>query len=618
VTDRRHLVLCNGAPRSALRGRRGNVDVLELDYMRDDRVRLALSDFAHASYHIPNRCLDLIEIAAYVLAADRLIHRGPNDSLEFSSWGRNIHFHIRVRDTRFWKRTETQQRLAAVLEFLSGDTEVRFTFLPGQDTAPTGIFDTPGFQYQSGDNYRVTLFSGGLDSLTGAIDSLLTTTQKLCLVSHRSGLPSTAKTQDALLRRLKSQFPDRVLHYKVASHLSGGRAPNESQRTRSFLYASIAFSLAHALGQNRAYFYENGVTSVNLPRRQDLLNARASRTTHPRSLYLMSQFLSCIAESEFSLENPYRWSTKADVLAVLKERGLQELVPSAVSCSRTAFASGAATHCGHCLQCVDRRFASFGAGIGNVDHSGLYTLDFITHSIQEPEARTVILDYVRLGLDCESLTVDGFLRKWLAEITDCLTPGESQSETIERLHSMFQRFGRQTVAALKAMRNEFDDPRAKIAENSLLALIQEREYLKDDTERLAVRISEDLRSSVPRVFRRVAPKNENDLNDKIDGLLQTRRPDYEREFPACVFALSRIIPDHMLASKRLLIETKYVRKGSVLSRVSDEVAADITKHPSSAFSLFIIYDPASLIFDRDRFAEDFKFRKPNCRIEIIS
>ena len=182
-------------------------------------------------------------------------------------------------------------------------------------------------------------------------------------------------TQARLIGALKQQFPGRVKDYRFGTGLTNKRAVSETQRTRTFLYGSIAFALATALGQRAVTFYENGITSLNFPRRQDLLNARASRTTHPRTMFLLSEFLSHVAGTQIALSNVYRWKTKTDVLEVLKTNEAVDLIPSTVTCSRTTMTRGDHTHCGGCLQCIDRRFSANAAGLSDVDHSGLYTLD---------------------------------------------------------------------------------------------------------------------------------------------------------------------------------------------------------------------------------------------------
>src|SRR5208337_2682312 len=99
--------------------------------------------------------------------------------------------------------------------------------------------------------------------------------------------------------------------------------------TRSFLYMSTAFALAYALKIRRITAYENGITAINFMRRGDLYNARASRTTHPKTVWLMQRFLSEFLQEEFQIETPYLWKTKTDVMKVLADRKPTDLITSA-------------------------------------------------------------------------------------------------------------------------------------------------------------------------------------------------------------------------------------------------------------------------------------------------
>lgn len=105
------------------------------------------------------------------------------------------------------------------------------------------------------------------------------------------------------------------------------------------------------------------------------------------------------------------------------------------------------------------------------------------------------------------------------------------------------------------------------------------------------------------------PVNENDFNDKIQGLLQADADEYRREFPATQFALARVVPDHEFQNYHVLIEAKYVRQGTALSKVTDQISADIVKYPADAYVVFAIYDPDRTIKDDLRFAGDIESRR---------
>lgn len=610
--SRPRIVFCNRAPRSTIRRRMGDPEPLVLDYGDNHRIRLHLPDFVRSVGTIPPRVLDLMELAGYLFAMDRLTTRGQPDALTFDSWSRSFHVAMKVRDAKFWGNEATKQKLNDLLLFMTGDREYRFNFQPGHTTDRAHLFDSEEFQATPELSHHVMLFSGGLDSLAGAIDRLNNSNDIVCLVSHRSGQPSTATTQTRLVDALTQRFPDRVKSYRFGTGLTNKRAVSETQRTRTFLYGSIAFALATALGQKEVTFYENGITSLNFPRRQDLLNARASRTTHPRTMFLLSEFLSHVADSPIAVSNAYRWKTKADVLGVLKTYRAEDLIPSAVTCSRTTMTRGDRTHCGGCFQCVDRRFSASAVGLTDVDHAGLYTIDMLSQNIDNGQVKTVILDYIRLGLGFYADTQDSFCDSWLTEISDALSPHDNEDSFVDAMYQLINRFGKQTVAALEAFARSADITKMPVP-GSLLHIIQQQEYLKSEPERFAEKVAAKLQRAVPAMFAVNRPINENDFNDKVQGLLQADAAEYRREYPATQFALARVVPDHEFQNYQVLIEAKYIRKGTALSKVTDQIAADIVKYPNDAYIVFAIYDPDRVIRDDVRFAGDIQSCR-NCKV----
>jgi hypothetical protein len=70
--------------------------VTSLNYLPDDPNRLVtlrLPNFVDQFYHLPNRILDLLELAAYVFAADRATFRGAKDAVEYHAWPRTMFRH---------------------------------------------------------------------------------------------------------------------------------------------------------------------------------------------------------------------------------------------------------------------------------------------------------------------------------------------------------------------------------------------------------------------------------------------------------------------------------------------------------------------------------------------
>ena len=614
------LVLCNRASvpdeNSSDRG------AIVLDYM--DRagdlanVKIGLPNFVRDVYHLPDRTLDLLELAAYVYCADRMRSRGSKNAVEYHAWARSFHFVVKVRDYDFWRRSDVSAYLSQALQFMTGDREYRFSFQPGHSTPRTGLFDDEQFRIDNSQDLDVALFSGGLDSLAGVLNHLETTGEQVCLVSHQSQ-PGTVRTQRQLVAALKDHYPGRVFHYKFECHLRGIRAVEETQRSRAFLYTSIAFAIAQAYGQDGFSVYENGITGINFPRRADLAESRASRTTHPRTIYHLKQLFSLLGGCEMQIHLPFLWTTKTDTLALLRSGQHPELIPSSVSCSKTFQNLGQATHCGGCSQCVDRRFAAYASKADDIDDSGIYANDIISTSISDREVKTTVVDYVRQAKDFSRWNEDHFLMELAAELSDVveyLPDGRSEFERLELVRDLCKRHGDQVALAMKRMRDSHDDLYSVIPRDSLLGLISDREYMKDPVSLLVDRLCELLNPAIGRMFGANPLKGETDLNTKIGTLLNSHEIDLRREHPAVSFAGGHTVPDHGGDDADILIEAKYVRGATSPSKVSDGIAADITKYPQDRHILFVVYDPDRIIKDDQLFKSDFESRG-RCTVLVV-
>lgn len=619
-SDTPALVLCNGASppdeSSSVHG------AIVLDYLEREgtlaNVKLGLPNSVRDVYHLPDRTLDLLELASYVYCADRKKSRGPKDAVEYHAWARSLHFVVKVRDYTFWRRNDVSACLSQALQFMTGDQEYRFSFQPGHSTGRTSLFDDEQFRMENSQDPNVALFSGGIDSLAGVVNHLDSTSEPVCLVSHQSQ-SGTVRTQRQLVESLQSHYPGRVFHYKFECHLKGVRAAEETQRTRAFLYTSIAFAIAQAFDQNGFSVYENGITGINFPRRADLAEARASRTTHPRTMHHLKELFSLIAERKMHIHLPFLWKTKTDTLALLRDGAHPELIPSSVSCSKTFQNLGQATHCGGCSQCVDRRFAAYASKADDIDDAGIYANDIISGSITDREVKTTVVDYVRQAKDFSTWNEDHFVMELAAELSDVvdyLPDAGGEFERLGLIRDLCRRHGEQVALAMRRMRDSHDDLYSALPRDSLLGLISDREYLKDPVSLLVDRLCELIGPAIGTMFGANPPKNETDLNTKIGGLLKSHEIDLRREHPAVSFAGGRTIPDHGNDTSDILIEAKYVRGTTTPSKVSDGIASDVTKYPQDRHILFVVYDPQRIIKDDLIFKADFESRG-RCTVLVV-
>jgi hypothetical protein len=101
---------------------------------------------------LPERFVDLLEVASYVYSADQFARR---DSLAMpdmgAGWRRSFKFNLAVRDLTFWTRQDVQQQLVSTLGFASDDRYVRL-HQASPEKAPTGISRV--FGRGTGDRFR--------------------------------------------------------------------------------------------------------------------------------------------------------------------------------------------------------------------------------------------------------------------------------------------------------------------------------------------------------------------------------------------------------------------------------------------------------------------------------
>ena len=456
----------------------------------------------------------------------------------------------------------------------------------------------------------------------------MNTEENIILASHASQT-SSKKTQRLIVESLNNQFNGRLHHLMFECHLSGTRANEETQRTRSFLYTAVGAAIAKSYGQDKLYFYENGVLSINLPPSEQYQNARATRTTHPKVLYYLSKLITLIEGSKFELINPFFDKTKTDIAKLLYDNKGIALLNNTVSCSRT-FDKGvkhAMSHCGRCSQCIDRRFGIAAAGLLEAENKGLYAYDLVVENICPDddneygrEERTMLVDYVRLGMQLHDMNPDTFQDKWLDQLTDVIDyiEGNSDIDKIQKLSVLFTRHGKQVLAVISAFQAAYAERLfgKKHNANSLAEILSNQDYLELPPKLLSNRIIEILSISLPIAFQSRRPANERELQDQIEANLKINSDKLKREFPHVEFGLSKTIPDASIKDPFVLIEIKYPRGKTPPSKVNAEIAEDFTKYPPEAFLLILIYDPERKIKNDNEFTKDF-ITKRECAFGFI-
>ena len=378
-----HTIICGGLNQTAI-STFGNVMPLNLwpGHGAKPCVTLKIEDLHERICQIvPRQFHDLIEIAAYVYCADQLASRGGIDVDSFGThWRRRFHYHIPVREPDLWRTPAIASALRELLDFLSDDF-YDFTFYPAKH--PPGIQPYLGLDEKGAKKFdaeQVMLFSGGLDSLAGAIDEAVVHRRRIVLVNHRSTDKFCVKHQALLDQLAEKTGPGLLMPMRVRISKAGLDGKDYSQRARSFLFGSVAASVAMMLGQRGIRFYENGVVSLNLPVCAQVVGSRSTRTTHPRVLAAMQHLFTLLAGHKFAVDNPFWKETKGEVIRRIINAGCETMIKTSRSCAHTWETSNEYPHCGLCSQCIDRRFGILAADAEKHDPLDGYKVDVFTQS----------------------------------------------------------------------------------------------------------------------------------------------------------------------------------------------------------------------------------------------
>jgi hypothetical protein len=338
---------------------------------------------------------DLLIVASIVYVIDRSVSRSESEDM----WTRNFEARIPVTDPKPWNRIAPE--LSATLSFLSGDVwEISFRN-PG---CPLFIAPKKKAVVQkrplSSVNRAVSLFSGGLDSLAGAIDLLeRDDSAQVMLVGHTDRSGSGAQ-QRRLLPIIQEKFGQRAQLFQMKVDHRPSEALESSSRCRSFLFLAEGIAAATSMGSRVPLFaHENGLIAINLPLNTARAGSCSTRTMHPYFLEGMRHILQGLHLTN-PIDNPFALKTKGEcMVGCLNRAVLRKSYLSSVSCAhgtrRRHWKRRKSGNCGYCIPCIFRRAALHKFSI---DDGQQYGLDFCSGEI-EPSDDNESSDDLRAVVD---------------------------------------------------------------------------------------------------------------------------------------------------------------------------------------------------------------------------
>lgn len=363
------------------------------------RLKFGFDELRSMAQDTSSVAFDFLVFSMSVYNADRTISRTLYSE---EGWCRRIHLTVPVLHVS--EMNNSKDALTSALNFLTGD-DWTLNF----EQAASYQLDLELPIVDRSIYGRVSLFSGGLDSLIGFVDgcSALPPDKKVLLVSHKE-LGKEWSDQVRILDDCKTNqlFTGKYEQLLVNAGINNQgwisqRAVCEGTfRARSILFIGAGVYCAHAINpQMPLIIPENGTISLNIPLDKGRRSACSTRTTHPVFLKRLQEALTLMGINN-KLENPYQLKSKADMMTDCcsdrsKKAALRVLYKDSCSCAKRSHKrswkrrkdqeGNPILHCGFCLPCIYRRVAleavhwgkrePVGVNVFNVNEIGLLNPD---------------------------------------------------------------------------------------------------------------------------------------------------------------------------------------------------------------------------------------------------
>lgn len=305
---------------------------------------------------------DFLLFSVLIYNIDRFVNRYL---FSLEGWTREIEV-VNMPVINITEFQSVKKELDDAISFLTGDNwDINYCLSEGVlYEAPRNIMNWGDISVYN----KVCLFSGGLDSLIGAVDELerIAPQNKLLLISHKD-LGKEGVDQDSLMAIFSRQhlYDNKYTQIQTSVGIGrkniGGKIAKESTfRSRSLLFIGMGVYAAYKIGVDIPLIIpENGTIALNIPLSASRRSACSTRTTHPAFLNRLQDIFSQIGISN-PMYNPYEFKTKGEmVLESLNSNYLKQLIDVSCSCAKRGrkqhWHRRNRKHCGMCLPCIYRR-----------------------------------------------------------------------------------------------------------------------------------------------------------------------------------------------------------------------------------------------------------------------
>lgn len=375
--------------------------------------------------------IDLLTLAAAVFVSDLACKRGEREDTI-----RTIHLTVPVVNQAILNAQ--RKNLEYLLHVLSDDNwNIDFQRAEGNPESKTVWPESSG---------TTLLFSGGLDSFCGAVDLIESEgSDNILLSSHITHNNTTINAQRELCKLLSARYGKEIDRVELRTGPMKSEDfekptdnPEVSQRTRSFMFLTIAALSARRTGRSKVVFIaENGQMAIHVPLSAARIGSFSTRTAHPEFVAEASNFFSSVLDFGLNIENPYLYRTKAEVVENVAKT-MANAVPITNSCWKSARVSD---HCGICVPCLIRRIALETHGI---EDTSCWKRNLLAESLQD----LPFSDDGKRNLSELAMFVAAFSSMSDAEIDTEYSDVLSQFFDRDEAVAMYRRFAVEALAVL--------------------------------------------------------------------------------------------------------------------------------------------------------------------------
>lgn len=313
---------------------------------------------------------DLVLLSGVVAYTDRIVPRRRG-----TGWRRELTVTLPVNAVSAWKNKSVYDALIDALEYVTGDGWT-FEFKAGAElySIPQSSILAPG------EKYVVIPSSDGLDSYLQ---------WQLLKMRQEVGKPLRIQTSSRSINRKRSRLinlaggrADPLLSLPVS--FAVGNHPEQSYRTRTFLFFTLAALAAVKLKADTVVVGENGVGAIG-PSMVPYGDECPHRTTHPAFTRRLAHFINALLGAEISFDHPQKFRTKGQVLSEAICAGVIGW-ETTHSCARDPRSKLGGRPCGVCSGCLLRRTSLIAAG---QSQAGFYWDDLSARDLQNCRSEIV-------------------------------------------------------------------------------------------------------------------------------------------------------------------------------------------------------------------------------------